>query len=71
MRSAEMKHTTERRLMRLLHGELPPDEAKRLEQRLAGDAELRAAYERLAAKPSGSGASGGGWTRSQVAARRS
>ena len=49
MRSAEMKHVTERRLMRLLHGELPADEAKRLEQQLAGDAELRAAYEALAA----------------------
>lgn len=48
MRSAEMKHTTERRLMRLLHGELPPKEARRLERRLASDAEMRAAYERLA-----------------------
>lgn len=49
MSSAEMKHTTEKRLMRLLHGELPPDEARRLEDRLAGDAEMRAAYEGLAA----------------------
>ncbi len=49
MRPAEMTHTTERRLMRLLHGELPPEEARALEQRMAGDAELRAAYERLAA----------------------
>ena len=43
-----MKSAIERRLMRLLHGELPPDEARRLERQLEHDAELRSAYEKLA-----------------------
>ncbi len=43
-----MTKVNERQLMRLLHGELPADEASRLERRLADDGELRAAYERLA-----------------------
>ena len=43
-----IQSASERRLMRLLHGELPPDEARRLERRLEQDAELRAAYDRLA-----------------------
>ncbi len=38
----------QRRLMRLLHGELPPEEARQLERQLEHDAELRAAYEELA-----------------------
>ncbi len=45
----EMNDTTETRLMRLLHGELPGDEARRLERRLEHDEALRASYRRLAA----------------------
>lgn len=36
-------------LMRLVHGELSPEEARRLEQRLDREPELRARYERLRA----------------------
>ncbi len=43
-----MTKENERRLMRLLHGELPAAEARHLERELEGDAELRAAYRRLA-----------------------
>ncbi len=43
-----MTKTSERRLMRLLHGELSADEARRLELQLERDGELRAAYRRLA-----------------------
>ena len=39
--------TQQRQWMRLLHGELPADEARRLEAELARDDELRAAYEGL------------------------
>ncbi len=43
-----MTKVKKRQLMRLLHGELPADEACRLEQRLEHDPELSAAYRRLA-----------------------
>ena len=43
-----MTKARERQLMRLLHGELPLDEARQLERELERDGELRAAYERLA-----------------------
>ncbi|MCP3959835.1 MAG: hypothetical protein GY719_18460 [bacterium] len=43
-----MSSAMERRLMLLLHGELPADEARRLERQLERDGELRALYERLA-----------------------
>ncbi|MEM7582238.1 MAG: hypothetical protein AAF560_02570 [Acidobacteriota bacterium] len=38
-----------RQLMRLLHGELAPEEATRLEARMQSDPQLRQAYEQLAA----------------------
>lgn len=44
-----MKESTERHLMRRLHGELPDGEAHELERRMAGDPELAAAYRRLEA----------------------
>ncbi len=44
-----MTKENERRLMRLLHGELPAAEVRRLEQELERDGELRSTYERLAA----------------------
>ncbi len=44
-----MKSTTDRQLMRLLHGELPAAEARELSARLAADPELARAYQRLAA----------------------
>ncbi len=43
-----MTKDRERRLMRLLHGELPADEARRLERQLERDGELRSAHRRLA-----------------------
>ena len=43
-----MTKAKERQLMRLLHGELLPDEARRLERELGSDSELGAAYRRLA-----------------------
>lgn len=43
-----MNARTELQLMRLLHGELPPGEARALEQRIAAQPELAAAYRRLA-----------------------
>ncbi len=43
-----MTKENQRRLMRLLHGELPAAEARRLEAELERDAQLRSAYRRLA-----------------------
>lgn len=43
-----MTKAIERRLMRLLHGELPSGEARRVERQLERDGSLRAAHERLA-----------------------
>ena len=43
-----MTKVTERQLMRLIHGELPADEAQRLERELKRDPELRASRDRLA-----------------------
>ncbi len=43
-----MTKVTERQLMRLIHGELPADEAQRLERELERDPELRANRDRLA-----------------------
>ncbi len=43
-----MMNETERQLMRLLHGELSPEAARRLERQLERDGELRAARDRLA-----------------------
>ncbi len=43
-----MTRVTERQLMRLAHGELPADEARRLEREIERDSELRAARDRLA-----------------------
>ena len=43
-----MTKAKERQLMRLLHGELAPDEAQRLERELERDEELGAAYQQLA-----------------------
>ncbi len=43
-----MTKVTERQLMRLVHGELPADEALRLEREIERDGELRAARDRLA-----------------------
>ena len=42
-----MTKTKQRQLMRLLHGELPADETRRLEAELAHDGEIRAVYEEL------------------------
>jgi anti-sigma factor RsiW len=42
-----MNRATEMELMRLLHGELPPDEARALQDRLEREPELAAAWERL------------------------
>ena len=39
----------ERQLMRLIHGELPPEDARRLQQRLEVEPELAAAHRRLQA----------------------
>lgn len=38
---------TEEELMRLLHGELPPERARELRERLAAEPELAGAYQRL------------------------
>ena len=38
---------TEQELMRLLHGELPPERARELRERLAAEPELAGAYQRL------------------------
>ncbi len=43
-----MSKINERQLMRLLHGELAPDEARRRERELENDDGLRAAHGRLA-----------------------
>lgn len=45
-----MNARIERQLLRLLAGELAPDEARELEQRIAAEAELAAAHRRLAAR---------------------
>lgn len=42
-----MTRGTEQELMRLLHGELPPERARELRERLAADPELAGAYQRL------------------------
>lgn len=42
-----MTRGTEQELMRLLHGELPPERARELRERLAADLELDGAYQRL------------------------
>jgi len=42
-----MNRETEMELMRLLHGELPPGEARTLRDRLEREPELAAAWERL------------------------
>jgi anti-sigma factor RsiW len=42
-----MKHALEADLLRLLHGELRPDEARALRERLAREPELAAAWRRL------------------------
>jgi len=42
-----MNRATEMELMRLLHGELPPGEARALRDRLEREPELAAAWERL------------------------
>ncbi|MCP4661549.1 MAG: hypothetical protein GY856_39615 [bacterium] len=46
MNSANERKWT-RRLIRLLHGELPPERARELEQRIARDPEAAALYQRL------------------------
>ena len=43
-----MTKAKERQLMRLIHGELSPDEARRLQRELEIDSELSAAHRRLA-----------------------
>ena len=48
-RRKETRPEETRRLMRLLLGELPPEEARSLERRLAEEPALRARYERLRA----------------------
>jgi anti-sigma factor RsiW len=42
-----MTRGTEQELMRLLHGELPPERARELRERLAAEPELAGAYQRL------------------------
>jgi anti-sigma factor RsiW len=42
-----MTRGTEQDLIRLLHGELPPDEARELRERTRREPELAAAYDRL------------------------
>ena len=42
-----MTRGTEQELIRLLHGELPPDEARELRARLRREPELAAAFDRL------------------------
>ena len=42
-----MDRSTEIELMRLLHGELPPERARALESRFAAEPELAGAYRRL------------------------
>ncbi|HEY3572000.1 MAG TPA: hypothetical protein VGP73_28985 [Thermoanaerobaculia bacterium] len=42
-----MTRGTEQELMRLLHGELPPERARELRERLAADPELAGAWQRL------------------------
>ena len=42
-----MTRGTEEELMRLLHGELPPERARELRERLAAEPELAGAYQRL------------------------
>ncbi|MFL6233978.1 MAG: hypothetical protein ACJ76N_12660 [Thermoanaerobaculia bacterium] len=42
-----MTRGTQEELMRLLHGELPPERARELRERLAAEPELAGAYQRL------------------------
>ena len=42
-----MTRGTEEELMRLLHGELPPERARELRERLAAEPELAGVYQRL------------------------
>ena len=42
-----MTRGTEQELMRLLHGELPPERARELRERLAAEPELAGVYQRL------------------------
>jgi len=42
-----MTRGTEEELMRLLHGELPPERARELRERLAAESELAGVYQRL------------------------
>ncbi len=66
---------TDRQLMRLLHGELEADRARKLEERLASDPGLAARHRRLAAaweglEPPPAEAVGGGFTARVMAAAR-